>query len=364
MPAADDGMKVVPLPAAAPAPATMEREPQGPRPMFQTEAEAKDWASEWWAQYSKDGGARAEAHNYFEAESIFRRLEARAEGGLHPVRLLRGSWLLRRAAKLRRASSDDERRRLALPRRQVLEEDHPEAFLSSAEVRALPRGHTQQEWFTCCGGLPCAVASCGGLGCSDVGLCPECCPHSWRELRTTTENCGRGLGVEEAKRPLRIVSISHGWLTPEHPDPLGQNLVTFADTVVREQMCVGGATAVDIWGSVLTGGLFGPCCPWGLPLSGQDWFHNLRAFPRGEFGVFFDFASLHQKDEAGERSASERAAFGAALGTMGEWYAHKLLTTYVINSMPPGWGDAAKPYEQRGWTTFESSVSALLKEGG
>ena len=49
------------------------------------------------------------------------------DGSPAPVWLLRLSWLLEKA-----------RRRAVLPRRQELPE---EAFLSEAEVRALPRGH-------------------------------------------------------------------------------------------------------------------------------------------------------------------------------------------------------------------------------
>ena len=35
--------------------------------------------------------------------------------------------------------------------------------------------------------------------------------------------------------PLRLVTKSHCWLTAEHPDPLGQQLVAFADEVRRQR---------------------------------------------------------------------------------------------------------------------------------
>ena len=77
--------------------------------------------------------------------------------------------------------------------------------------------------------------------------------------------------------------------------------------------------------------------------------------------VFYDYASLPQKDEEGKRTEAEGAAFGSALDTMGTWYAHKLATTVALDEVPKGW-PTATPYEQRGWTTFESAVSALVKE--
>jgi hypothetical protein len=46
---------------------------------------------------------------------------------------------------------------------------------------------------------------------------------------------------------------------------------------------------------------------------------------------------------------------------MGTWYAHRLATTVALDVMPAGW-PTGTPYEQRGWTTFESAVSALVKE--
>ena len=95
-----------------------------------------------------------------------------------PVRLLRGSRVLWRADQVRRCKSDEERAKWRLPRRQELEERD---FLSAAELRALDRGHA---------GEPC-----------------ETCYPS-KQTR--------------GDKPLKVVSISHGWLTQQHPDPLAQ----------------------------------------------------------------------------------------------------------------------------------------------
>ena len=43
--------------------------------------------------------------------------------------------MLNRADKLRRATTDEERRALAMPRRQELERSEPGAFLTPAEAR-------------------------------------------------------------------------------------------------------------------------------------------------------------------------------------------------------------------------------------
>ena len=114
-----------------------------------------------------------------------------------------------------------------------------------------------------------------------------------------------------------------------------------------------------------------PCCPvlfqpwntcFGLPCAGQQCCARAQALPRGEFMVFYDFASLHQKDpESGGRTDGERAAFGSALNTMGTWYAHNLTTTVALDVLPAGW-ESTTPYSDRGWTTFESAVSALIKD--
>ena len=53
------------------------------------------------------------------------------------------------------------------------------------------------------------------------------------------------------------------------------------------------------------------------------------SFPPGEFMVFWDFASLHQKDADGKRTPDEATAFGAALSGMQVWYAHPLATAFL-----------------------------------
>ena len=96
-----------------------------------------------------------------------------------PVRLLDSVWLLGRAKQIEMATTDADRAELALPHRQLLEAQHPEAFLSAEEVERLEKN-----------------ASTGALAAG---------------------------------------GISHAWLTPNHPDPYGEQLVRMANLIKRAQ---------------------------------------------------------------------------------------------------------------------------------
>jgi len=93
-------------------------------------------------------------------------------------------------------------------------------------------------------------------------------------------------------------------------------------------------------------GLTEGCACGCVPFSEQGCCRSDKSFPRGEAAVFYDFASLAQKDDRGERTDEERAAFDKALETMGSWYAHRLTTTFSMSMLPEGYG--AVPYEERG----------------
>ena len=116
---------------------------------------------------------------YTDVASIFAALQPKAAGKLAPVKLLRSSWIVDRAAQLRAATTDDERRLLRLPRRQDLERDEPNAFMSPEELEALPRN---------------AMTGSLALGAS-----------------------------------------SYCWLSPQHPDPLGEQLMSLAAAIERAQ---------------------------------------------------------------------------------------------------------------------------------
>lgn len=214
---------------------------------------------------------------YSASEPLYAMMEER-DGGPPPVRLVRSTWIKARAAKIRAAGSASDRRAFAMPRRQQLEHEDPSAFISAEELRELrwPRGQDHR-------------------------------------------HC--------------IGALSYCWLTPQHPDPEGEQLVALADSIQEEEI-------------------------------GHLQHSTGEHFPH-EAGFFIDFMSVCQKDESGERTPQEQQAFAAALGNMQVWYAHELTTTFRIRQLPETYGELPG-YDARGWTTCESQWSMLAKrqEGG
>ena len=211
-----------------------------PKPLVQSHEEAEAFGQRFWAQYEREsqGKAPGDGELFFKPEKMYSLMRRGSDGSPAPVRLLRLSWLLKQA-----------RRGAVLPRRQELPE---EAFLSEAEVRALPRGHVGQYFETC--------------GC----------------LMTDDQR---------ADKPLRIIAISYGWLTPEHPDPEGEQLRRFAQQIERErQCCPGGWYDVGcslFWNALCLGLCAGYCC-YVIPAFGQRCGETASQLPSGEFGVFFE----------------------------------------------------------------------------
>jgi len=226
----------------APFPQAMEREAQqGPvaagKASVQSQEDAVDFGQKFWAQYLKDskGKPPGDGEIYFKPEKMYSLMRRGRDGSPAPVRLLRLSWLLKQA-----------RRGAVLPRRQELPE---EAFLSEAEVRALPRLPVN---------MPCE--SC------------RCCMNT-------------------DDKPLRIIAISYGWLTPEHPDPDGEQLRRFAKQIeVERQCCPGGCCDVGSWlfWNALCLGFFAGYCCYVIPCFGQQCGVTPHQLPSGEFGVFYE----------------------------------------------------------------------------
>ena len=224
---------------------------RGPKPLVQSQEEAVAFGQRVWAQYLKDGereslmwwcslsqGKPFGGEIFFKPEKMYSLMRRGSDGSPAPVRLLRLSWLLQQA-----------RRGAVLPRRQDLPE---EAFLSEKEVSALPRGHVGDSFETC-----------------------GCC---------MTDD-------KRADKPLRIIAISYGWLTAEHPDPHGEQLARFATQIERErQCCPGGWGEVGyllFWNAVSLGFCAGYCC-YVIPCRGQQCGETAQQLPSGEFGVFFE----------------------------------------------------------------------------
>jgi hypothetical protein len=318
------------MPAIAPEPQLVVRDPQQPKPTCATEAEAEAWAAEWFAGHTPK---HHDPSLYLTLEGLLTQLRPEADGTPPPVRLLRLSWLEAWAQKVLAAPGVG----LPLPRRQELERNHPEAFLSEDQVVALPRGDDP----------------------------------------------------DDTDQPLRLIALSHSWLTSAHPDPRGEQLVQFVEQVRHERrLCPRGpvdltcacswlcplanpwlrdeqgrmvpwvaATLIGCYPATI--GMSQGCTCGCVPMLGQGCCRSATGFPTGEAAVFYDFASLMQKDERGERTAAEKAAYGRALDTMGAWYAHRLTTTFSMSVLPQGWD--VTPYTERGWTSLELAVSDFIK---
>ena len=132
---------------------------------------------------------------------------------------------------------------------------------------------------------------------------------------------------------LNIIVVSHAWLQPDDPDPMGEKFERIA-TVLR------------------------------------IFLDDVRAEHEGaRIGVFFDFWSLHQKDASGERSEAEEALFGLSLDTMHIWYTSQNTIVLKLTELPVGYPDGytfpagvtpnMAPYSERGWCFFESMISAV-----
>lgn len=201
--------------------------------------------------------------------------------GIEPVKLLDGEWLLQRAEQLRAAPSRDERRDLALPRRQDLERSSEckKAFMSVDELLSIHEGMSADPQLTKIGS------------------------------------------------PLPLVVVSHCWHDAPHPDPFGDNLLKLADAITT--------------------------------MRAKELDSRKRAAPEGRFAIFYDWCSLCQKDTNGDRSEGETDAFRAALARMQLLYAHQKTLVYLLTEQPDGW--SGPRYEDRGWPSFERTVTMLLK---
>jgi hypothetical protein len=154
-------------------------------------------------------------------------------------------------------------------------------------------------------------------------------------------------------------------LEAKHPDPEGEQLkllCTRLKTLDFPSLCL-----------LRRSGLRGVC----------------QAYGFSDMGVFFDWASLFQKDHKlwtpAELVAEEKRTedqrrkaelyrdsrtpygdkmFKFALGTMDLWYAHAKTTVVLLTELPeklPESFDKERTYDKRGWTTYERCSAELCK---
>jgi hypothetical protein len=118
---------------------------------------------------------------------------------------------------------------------------------------------------------------------------------------------------------LPVVSISHYWRTPEHPDPNGETL---------RLICTALSERMKVW---------------------EDCTYT-------DMGVFLDFCSLYQKPFGGD---SEEAQFKLGLKHVNIWYAHALVTVFLCTETPPDF--KGPQYHSRGWCKFEYLLAWMAK---
>ena len=151
---------------------------------------------------------------------------------------------------------------------------------------------------------------------------------------------------------LLFVAISYRWLTAIHPDPDAFHLNIIAKVAKLY------IKAEKSWGVA-------SCSPL------VDAFER-AGYSRDEadFGLMWDFISLHQKPVgSGERTDEEAALFKLGLGALPIWYGHAETVMWMQPDLPDGFGERmaglglAETYEGSGWCFVESSVSAGVKHG-
>ena len=149
---------------------------------------------------------------------------------------------------------------------------------------------------------------------------------------------------------LLFVAISYRWLTAIHPDPDAFHL-----NIVAKVAKLYLKSEEDM-------GIFS-CSPL------VDAFER-AGYSRDEadFGLMWDFMSLHQKPvNGGERTPEEAALFKLGLGALPIWYGHAETVMWMQPELPAGFGERmaalglAETYESSGWCFVESSVSSGVK---
>ena len=131
--------------------------------------------------------------------------------------------------------------------------------------------------------------------------------------------------LDQANRSVLV--LSHGWMSPLHPDPKGVTL-SAVRRYLQQHANVAGC------------------------------------------GLFVDYSSLPQKDEQGnnrsircdEKGRSETSIFADGLAVMGSCYASLCGTTVLVQKYIPADVENARDYNSRGWCTFESGLAMIVED--
>ena len=133
----------------------------------------------------------------------------------------------------------------------------------------------------------------------------------------------------------RVGVLSYRWLKAHHPDPDRWHMNAVLGFLRR------GFTWADTCSLMLNGGE--------------------ASLPRA---LFWDYASLHQKDKDGNKTEEEKEAFKKALDVMTYLYATPSTLVLQHKLLPPDFPRDLPTYENSGWCTMESAAAGLQTEGG
>ena len=147
---------------------------------------------------------------------------------------------------------------------------------------------------------------------------------------------------------LLFVAISYRWLTAQHPDPDAFHLNIIAKVA---KLYLKFETRITFYSPLV------------------DAFERAgMGGSAADFGLMWDFMSLHQKPVGGgERTDEEAGLFKLGLGSLPIWYGHAETVMWMQPELPDGFGERvaalglAETYEGSGWCFVESSVSAGVK---
>ena len=95
-----------------------------------------------------------------------------------------------------------------------------------------------------------------------------------------------------------------------------------------------------------------------------------RGLKRGQqWGVIWDFGSLHQRHRGEERPTDEEVLYTRGINAWGALFSHQHMTSLLVTELPPKYpsgydlddGANTAAYHDRGWTTAEAAWSYMLK---
>lgn len=124
----------------------------------------------------------------------------------------------------------------------------------------------------------------------------------------------------------RLIVLSYGWLSKEHPDPYGFHLCRVLQFIK-------------------------------LQTARFDYFDC------GDLGLFWDFASLPQPKGGVDRTPEEKRVFGKGLKAINLLYGSPTTSVIQLKGMPEVAFDGmnATEYDNRGWCVFEEVTGGILK---